>query len=102
MYGGTTLAVSTRESYRVEPFHPIPKESMNNYATDHAPDSFSTNLSSRETVAAESLAERELPTDEDLVVRAQKCDLMALKELLDRHEALAFEALGPRAYPAAK
>jgi len=60
---------------------------MNIYATDHTPHSFSTNLSSRETVTAEALAERELLTDEDLVVRAQKNDLTALKELLDRHEA---------------
>jgi RNA polymerase sigma-70 factor (ECF subfamily) len=63
---------------------------MNSYATDHTPHSFPTNLSSHETQAAEALGEREWPTDDDLVVRAQKSDLMALKELLDRHEARLF------------
>jgi RNA polymerase sigma-70 factor (ECF subfamily) len=60
---------------------------MNTDATDHTQHSFSTNLSSHETAAADAPGEREWPTDEDLVVRAQKCDLMALKQLLDRHEA---------------
>jgi RNA polymerase sigma-70 factor (ECF subfamily) len=63
---------------------------MNINATDNAPHSFSTNLSSHETVAAEALGEREWVTDDDLVARAQKSDSMALKELLDRHEARLF------------
>ena len=63
---------------------------MNIYATDHAPHSFSANLSSHESAAAKALGEHEWLTDEDLVVRAQKSDLVALKQLLDRHEARLF------------
>jgi RNA polymerase sigma-70 factor (ECF subfamily) len=63
---------------------------MNIYATDHTPRSYPTNLSSHETVGAEALGEREWLTDDDLVARAQKSDLLALKELLDRHEARLF------------
>jgi RNA polymerase sigma-70 factor (ECF subfamily) len=63
---------------------------MNINFTDHIPHSFSTNLSSHETVAVEALSEREWLTDEDLLARAQKSDLTALKELLDRHEAQLF------------
>ena len=63
---------------------------MNIYAADHAPNPFSSNLSSHESVAAEALCAREWVTDDDLVVRAQKSDLMALKELLFRHEARLF------------
>jgi RNA polymerase sigma-70 factor (ECF subfamily) len=60
---------------------------MNIYATEHT-HLFSTNLSSHS--AADALRKREWLTDEDLVVRAQKGDLMALKELLDRHESRLF------------
>jgi RNA polymerase sigma-70 factor (ECF subfamily) len=63
---------------------------MNIHVTDHTPHSFSTDLSSHETVAAEPLGERDWMTDEDLVARAQKSDLMALKELLNRHEVRLF------------
>jgi RNA polymerase sigma-70 factor (ECF subfamily) len=63
---------------------------MNIYAMDPAPHSFSTNPSSHDTAAMEALGEREWLTDEDLVARAQKSDLTALKGLLERHEARLF------------
>ncbi len=63
---------------------------MNICATDPTPPSYSTDLSSHEAPAAEALGAREWLTDEDLVARAQKSDLMALKTLLDRHEARLF------------